>query len=41
MANCFKHKLKNKAIVLKEIKETKIGCTFQAIVLVRMIFLKK
>jgi len=41
MANCFKHKLKNEDMVLKEIKETKIGCTFRTIVLVRMSFLKK
>ncbi len=41
MANRFKHKLKNEAIVLKEIKETKIGCTFGTIVLVRMSFLQQ
>jgi hypothetical protein len=41
MANRFKHKLRNEAMVLKEIKETKIGCTFRTIVLVRMSFLKK
>jgi hypothetical protein len=41
IADRFKNKSKNDAMVLKEIKEMKIGCTFRTIVLVGMRFLKK
>ena len=41
MADRFKNKSKNEAIVLKEIKEMEIGCTFRTIELVGRRFLKK
>ncbi len=41
MANRFENKSKIEAIVLKEIKEMKISCTFLTIVLVGRRFLKK
>jgi hypothetical protein len=40
MADRFKNKSKNEAIVLKETKEMKKGCTFRTIVLIGMRFLK-
>ncbi len=41
MADRLKKKSKNEDIVLKKIKEMKIGCTFRTIVLVGMKFLEK
>jgi hypothetical protein len=41
MTNRFENKSKIKAIVLKEIREMKMGCSFRTIVPVGMRFLKK
>ena len=41
MADHFENKSKIEAIVLKEIKEMKMGCTFRTIVPVGRRFLKK
>ncbi len=40
MADRFVNKLRIEAIILKEIKEMKIGCTFRTIVLIGRGFLK-